>query len=138
MRLSWVLAVMLMFWSFMATSAAAQDQSSNPEELNRKYQDALAQLKAAQDRKNELNTENERLHVRVAELEKQLEEMKRQHATFAEQTFRLRSHYAAWESFLHRYPQLLIRWKVFLERNPLAAPSELPDWVDPRESLLPE
>src|SRR5262252_25046 len=57
--------------------ALAQDQNNNPEDINRKYQDALAQLKSAQDRKNELAAENEKLHARIADLEKQLDEQKR-------------------------------------------------------------
>jgi len=53
------------------TRSFAQDQpNNNPEELNRKYQDALAQLKSAQDRKNELAAENEKLNARIADLEK--------------------------------------------------------------------
>ena len=128
MRLSWALAIVLA----MSGWAAGQNASDNPEELNRKYQDALAQLKAAQDRKNELATENEKLTARIAELEKQNEELRRQAATFAEQTWKLRMHYAAWESFLkRRSPQLLEKWRVFLERDPLSAPSGLPDLSDP-------
>jgi peptidoglycan hydrolase CwlO-like protein len=129
MRLSWALAAMLA----MAGWAAAQNATDNPEELNRKYQDALAQLKAAQDRKNELATENEKLTARIAEMEKQNEEMKRQVAMHAEQTWKLRMHYAAWESFLKsRQPQLLEKWRVFLEREPLSAPSTLPEFADPK------
>jgi predicted RNase H-like nuclease (RuvC/YqgF family) len=111
--------------------ATAQDATSNPEELNRKYQDALAQLKSAQDRKNELANENEKLNAKVADLEKQLEELRRQSATWSEQTWRLRAHYAAWEAFLKRSPQMLEKWKLFLESDPLAAPSELPGITPP-------
>jgi peptidoglycan hydrolase CwlO-like protein len=133
MRWSWALALMLA----MSGSAAAQNATDNPEELNRKYQDALAQLKAAQDRKNELATENEKLAARIAELERQNEEMKREVATFAEQTWRLRMHYAAWESFLRRrQPQLLEKWKLFLERDPLTAPTTLPEIGDPSAASL--
>jgi chromosome segregation ATPase len=113
-----------------ASSAMAQDQL-NPEELNRKYQDALAQLRAAQDRRNELTVENEKLTARIAELEKQVTEAQRQAAALAEQSFLLRSHYAAWQAFLRRYPQLAARWKLFIESNPLAQPSDLPEWLDP-------
>jgi hypothetical protein len=131
-------AVTMTVLSVFPAPVAAQDQSNNPEELNRKYQDALAQLKSAQDRKNELAAENEKLKASVADLEKQLNEANRQAATFAEQTFRLRSHYAAWHAFLRRYPVLLEKWKLFIESDPLAVPSELPDMVDPQASLKPE
>jgi predicted nuclease with TOPRIM domain len=132
MRLSWVLAGVLA----MSGWASAQNANDNPEELNRKYQDALAQLKAAQDRKNELATENEKLTARIAELEKQNEELRRNSATFAEQTWKLRMHYAAWESFLRsRHPQLLAKWRVFLERDPLMAPATMPDELNPQSAL---
>jgi hypothetical protein len=128
MRLSWALSAMLA----MSGWAAAQNATDNPEELNRKYQDALAQLKAAQDRKNELATENEKLTARIAELEKQNEEMRRAAATFAEQTWKLRMHHAAWETFLRaRQPLLLEKWRVFLERDPLSAPVFYPDVPEP-------
>jgi chromosome segregation ATPase len=135
MRLSWALAALLA----MSGWAAAQNATDNPEELNRKYQDALAQLKAAQDRKNELATENEKLTGRIGELEKQNEELKRAAATFAEQTWKLRMHYAAWESFLRtRSPQLLEKWRVFLERDPLSAPAGFPEIAAPATSQAVE
>jgi hypothetical protein len=125
--------ICLTIWFFSAAAAnwsAAQDPSNNPDELNRKYQDALAQLKAAQDRKNELAIENEKMSARISELEKQLEESKRLSATFALQTFKLRSHYAAWEAFVKRYPTMSERWKLFLEADPLATPSQLPEMFE--------
>ena len=108
----------------------AQDGGNNPDELNRKYQDALTQLKAAQDRKNELATENEKLNAKVADLEKQLESAHREQAEFAQRTFQLRSHMAAWEAFARRYPKLLEQWKLFITADPLALPSQMPDWDD--------
>lgn len=123
-------AVVLVFCG----GARAQDQT-NPEDLNRKYQDALNQLKAAQDRKNELASENEQLKARLAELEAQSEAHQRSAADYARQTFFLRSQYAAWQSFLQRYPRLLSQWQVFLEGNALAAPAQLPDFIDPAPPL---
>jgi hypothetical protein len=120
-------AAVMLVWSGVAV---AQDQA-NPEELNRKYQDSLAQLKAAQDRKNELATENEQLKARITEMEKQLDEYKRSAADAARQTFLLRSQYAAWQSFLQRYPRLMSQWRVFLEGDVLSSPSTLPVFVDP-------
>jgi hypothetical protein len=112
----------------LTSGAGAQDQTT-PEDLNRKYQDALAQLKGAQDRKNELATENDQLKARIAELEKQAEEHHRAAAEYAQQTFFLRSHYAAWQTFIERYPQLGVRWRVFLQGD-LLAPDELPEMLD--------
>jgi predicted nuclease with TOPRIM domain len=116
----------------------AQDQSSNPEELNRKYQEALTQLKAAQDRKNELATENEQLTARIRVLEKQLEDAKREAATVADRTYQLRAQYSAWEVFLQRYPRLLSEWKQFVLRSPLSRPTEMPELADPMSPLSAE
>ncbi|HVT89912.1 MAG TPA: hypothetical protein VHD56_13745 [Tepidisphaeraceae bacterium] len=132
MRATWVAAIVfaLIGW------AGAQEQTTNPEEMNRKYQDALAQLKSAQDRKNELAGENEKLTARLAELQKQLDESRRQAATFAEQTFQLRSHKAAWDLFMRRYPALMERWKLFIQSYPLDIPAQSPDLVDPQNPLM--
>lgn len=131
----WVAGITLM----AASLASAQDQTTNtPEELNRKYQESLTQLKAAQDRKNELATENEKLTARIAELEKKLEDAKREASTFAEQTFHWRSQVAAWETFLNRYPLLSKKWKLFMEKSPLAAPTSLPDMGDLTAPLTAE
>jgi hypothetical protein len=67
------------------------------------------------------------LNARVADMEKQLDEMKRQVAAVSEQTWHLRMHYAAWEAFLKRHPQWLEKWRVFLERDPLSAPADMPE-----------
>jgi hypothetical protein len=126
----WVVAVV------MATAGLARAQEQlNPEELNRKYQDALTQLKAAQDRKNELATENERLTAKIAELEKQVDQSKRESATFAEQTFHLRMHYYAWQSFLKIHPAMMERWRIFLENSPLAFPQMPLEWLDPANPM---
>ena len=124
-----------------ATIALAQD-ANNPEQLKKLYDDALAQLKAAQDRKNELATQNEQLTAKVAELQKQLDqargemlELKRQDAENAEKSFYLRSHHAAWQTFIERYPELKSRWKQFLEKDVLAANNELPKLLDPEWPL---
>ena len=53
-------------------------------------------------------------------------------AEHAEQTFRLRSHYAAWQAFIQDYPDLQAKWKLFLGNEFLVAPKKLPDGVDPK------
>ena len=85
----------------------AQDGAS-PDAVKKMYQDALVQLKAAQDRKSELANEN-------AKLVEQIESFKRQAAGEAERTFFLRSRYAAWEEFMKQYPDLMERWKAWLK-----------------------
>ena len=118
-------------------SAAIQDGLTQ-EQLRKMYDDALVQLKASQDRKAELAGENEKLQARLAELEKQLADARGQIADHAERTFFLRSHHAAWQTFLARYPSLMARWKVFLEAGLLTAPNEPPQWMDPDWPLSAE
>jgi hypothetical protein len=111
--------------------ARAQDAASNnPDELKKSLADALNQLKAAQDRKNELATENEKLKQKIAEQEQQLTELHRDAAEHAARTWHLRSQAAAWEAFLQRYPNLLNRWKVFLATDPLNGVSAMPEFTD--------
>jgi septal ring factor EnvC (AmiA/AmiB activator) len=113
-------------------TARAQDAaaSNNPDELKKSLADALNQLKAAQDRKNELATENEKLKQKLAEQDAQMAELRRQTTEFAAKTWQFRSQLAAWEAFLQRYPNLLNRWKVFLASDPLSAPTTMPDFED--------
>jgi predicted nuclease with TOPRIM domain len=138
--LAW--AVMAVALSAGLTTLSLAQDTSNPEQLKKLYGDSLAQLKAAQDRKNELATQNEQLTAKVAELQKQLDqargemlELKRQDAENAEKSFYLRSHHAAWQTFIERYPELKVRWKEFLSRDVLAAGNELPKLVDPEWPL---
>src|SRR4029079_17013922 len=70
------------------------------------------------------------------EMSKQLEEARKQAAGYAEQTFYLRSHYAAWQNFVKRYPALRQRWIVFLEGNILEVPYDVSDLVDPSWPML--
>jgi chromosome segregation ATPase len=138
--LAWA-AVAVALSGGVTTFALAQD-AGNPEQLKKQYDDALAQLKAAQDRKNELATQNEQLTKKVAELQKQLDqargemlELKRQDAENAEKSFYLRSYHAAWQTFIDRYPGLKEKWKQFLDKDLLAAGNELPTLADPEWPL---
>jgi hypothetical protein len=117
---------------------AAAQENPNPEQMKKMYDDALVQLKAAQERKNQLAAENEKLAAEVAGLKKQveqmqgrMEELKRADAEHAEKTFFLRSHYAAWQAFIRRYPDLMTRWKVYIQADFPATPRALPEGVEP-------
>ena len=68
----------------------AQD-GLNSEQLKRMYDDAVVQLKNAQDRRNELAHENEKIRGRVAELEKQTTELQASLNKLADKTFQARS-----------------------------------------------
>ena len=136
--LAWAVTAVALTVGTIGTGFALAQDANNPEQLKKLYADALAQLKAAQDRKNELATQNEQLTAKVADLQKQLDaargemlELKRQDAENAEKSFYLRSHHAAWQTFVERYPELKARWKHFLEKDVLAASNDLPELMDP-------
>jgi hypothetical protein len=95
----------------------------------------LAQLKSAQDRRNELASENEKLTARIAELEQQLKDAQRREAMFDEQTWFYRAHYNAWKRFLRQQPVLLQKWRLFMERDPLTAPWTLPEYLESANPL---
>jgi septal ring factor EnvC (AmiA/AmiB activator) len=112
------------------------DEPVKPEQLKKAYDDALVQLKAAQDRKAELAKENEALSAKVEELKKQLadsqsqvESLKHDVSDNEERTFYLRSYHAAWQSFIRRYPEVMARWKLYLGDSILSVPQEMPDMV---------
>jgi septal ring factor EnvC (AmiA/AmiB activator) len=117
-------------------SASAQDPS-NPEELNRKYQEAVAQLKAAQDRKNELATENEKLTAEITQLRKQLADAKSEVVSVSDRTFQMRLEYYAFQEFLKRRG-LLREWKIFMDRAPLVFQLAVPEEIDTTSPLLPK
>jgi predicted nuclease with TOPRIM domain len=124
-----------------ATIAVAQD-APKPEQLKKMYDDALAQLKAAQDRKTELAQENEQLKAQLGELTKERDrlkgemvELKRNDAEMAERTFFLRSQYAAWQTFLSGHPEFKARWELFLDNSLLNPRASVPEIIDPQWPL---
>ena len=136
--LAWAMTAVALTIGTVGSGLVFAQDATNPEQVKKLYADALAQLKAAQDRKNELATQNEQLTAKVAELQKQLDqargdmlELRRQDAENAEKSFYLRSHHAAWQTFVGRYPELKARWKQFLEKDVLATGNDLPEFLDP-------
>ena len=108
-----------------------------PDQLKKMYDDALVQLKSAQDRKNELAKENEDLKAKAEEAGKdlavsqaQVQDLKREVADNAEKDFYLRAYHAAWENFLRRNPELLMRWKMFIQSDIMAS-QKSPELLDP-------
>lgn len=135
--LRWAVATLLA----VATVGSAQEVSK-PEELKRMYDEALGQLKAAQDRKNELAKENERLTAKVDELQKDLaaaqaeaQDLKKQVAENADKTFYLRSFHAAWEQFMRQHPEMMAPWRAFIEDGTLSGPETTPQLIDPHWPL---
>lgn len=126
-----ILAGAILLWA--GGLAYAQDEP-RPEQLRRMYDDALAQLKQAQDRKNELAAENERLNARLAEMQKQVDagklrvdEVNRESASYADKSFFLRSHYGAWREFIRRYPKIEAEWRAYLFGE---GPRVMPEYFD--------
>jgi septal ring factor EnvC (AmiA/AmiB activator) len=115
----------------LSTSFSFAQDTNNPEELKKSLADALNQLKAAQDRKNELAMENEKLKAKIADQQKEVDESRRIAAECSQKTWLLRSQFAAWETFLKRYPKLKAQWDVFLEADPLNGPTTLPAFSEP-------
>ena len=119
------------FLMVLILATAALADTSKPD-------DTLAQLKAAQDRKAELATENGKLLAQVAELQKQLQvqgaqldELKRQAAIIADRTFFLSSHYAAWTQFISANPAIKMQWELFLRMVVTGSTPQTPLFMDP-------
>ena len=114
---------------------AKADDEPKPEQLRQLLENTLSQLKSAQERKTQLAEENEQLKAKVVDLEKQLKdkssEIKRQADAIAERSFFLRSHYAAWQEFIRRYPKMQNRWRAFLELDLMTPEDDLRHYVDP-------
>jgi DNA repair ATPase RecN len=113
------------------------DDAPKPDVLQQMYKDTLAQLKTAQDRKNELAADNDKLTARISELEKQLADnqasidaLRRERADFSSRNFTLRAWYAAWQGFLSDDSDLRARWNVFLDHSLLTYPASLPEIDD--------
>lgn len=119
----------------MGCSLSWGQDAPTAEQLQQLYDDALVQLKAAQDRKNELSIENERLAAQLAELQSELDivrtknrQLERGAAEFSTRNWFLRSHYESWLNFVGKYPRLKAEWEQFLDAdvltfNPLSAPA---------------
>lgn len=116
---------------FTGSPTLALQDAPNAEQLRRMYEDALQQLRVAQDRKNELAQENERLSAKIVELERQVKRLSTLVEEFHERTLFLRSHHLAWRRFVARDPELLVRWRLFLERDADAVPGERIELFDP-------
>jgi septal ring factor EnvC (AmiA/AmiB activator) len=120
----WLIAAV----SILAAPAMADDKP-NPDQLKKAYDDTLIQLKAAQDSKNDLAKQNEKLTKQVEDLQKQLASnqqqitaLQRQVADNDQRTFELKSYQAAWRNFLRAHPEMLVRWRLFLGEDALALP----------------
>jgi chromosome segregation ATPase len=120
-----------------AAGTAVAEDKPNPDQLKKAYDDALVQLKAAQNSKNDLARANDKLAKQVEDLKKQLagaqgqiESLKRQVSDNEQKTFYLRAGQSAWHNFLKAHPELLARWKAFLADDALALPQDHSSLLD--------
>ena len=109
------------------------------DQLRRMYDDAVAQLKTAQDRRNELAREVEKLRGRITQLEdsqKELEKVKAATYALADETFQARSEHAAFHDFLTSNPSIRLQWRAYVgndlpgmlsSADPLGVDWPLPD-----------
>lgn len=121
----------------LGTGTASAEDKPNPDQLKKAYDDALVQLKAAQDSKNVLALENDKLVKQIEEMKKQLDgaqgqidDLRRQVSDNDQRTFYLRAYQGAWQNFLRAHPELLARWKAFLADDVLALPQDRPSLLD--------
>ena len=126
----WLLGLTVLLATGNTPSVRAQD-SANQEQLKKMYDDALQQLKAAQERKNQLAAEKEALTRQLEALKKDLaatnariEDLVKGDADHAEKTFFLRSHYMAWQQFAKLNPEAMAKWRVFIESDFLISPRD--------------
>jgi hypothetical protein len=134
------------FWSAalvlgLATAAIAQDVRQ-PADWKKMYDDASAQLRAAQDRKSELAADNAKLTAQVADLQRQLqtanqdaELLRRQADGLAQELLLVNAFYSTWGPFSD--PAASARsWQSLAGRSTAGLGDEYPPGADSRWPLL--
>jgi hypothetical protein len=139
MRWICVLVAAGMIASWVPRTLAQEGLSS--EQLRRMYDDAVVQLKTAQDRRNELARENDKLRSRITQLETVEKELEKEMAAAnarADKTFSARSERAAFQEFLAANPTIRIQWQTFMARGMPGMPGSRDllglDWPFPDKS----
>ena len=129
MRKTVLLAVVL----GLTCSVCVADDPPKPEVLQQMYKDTVAQLKDAQDRKNELAGQNDRLLVQIKQLQSdladrqaQIDALTQDRSELARRTLALRAWNAAWQVFIQSDMELRSQWNVFLEQALGSDSSQLP------------
>lgn len=113
-----------LLWGLVAVACTlaappTQAQNNDFDGLKRAYDDTLAQLRSAQDRKNELAIENEKLRAELASLKTQLTTdqqrlaiLQSQLDVLMERSYTARSTQAAFSSFLRGNPEARKLWEL--------------------------
>jgi septal ring factor EnvC (AmiA/AmiB activator) len=122
-----VQAALLALWLAAAASGQEVRKAADWEKM---YQDASAQLRAAQDRKSELSAENTRLSAKIAQLQQNLQAAQAEADSLAKQlqaldtqSAILRAFHAGWYAFLRIDPVVSFKWQRFWGNT-------LPSWAD--------
>jgi hypothetical protein len=127
--------LMLALVMALASTAFAQRDEQKAEDWKKMYQDASAQLRAAQNRKAELASENARLTAKIALLEKrnaELDQFRQQADNYSRQSSFLHAFYEDWESFIRRSPWISDQWTTYFgERAPVLSDGPQPVLWDP-------
>lgn len=138
MRRGYALLVTISFLASLSVCGLsfAEDGISN-EQLKRMYDDAVAQLKGAQDRRNDLARENQKLLQRITQLEKEVDAKVEEVHTIADRTFQARAEQEAYAKFLRTNPEIRARWEAYLKNNFVNVPESGDvldrDWPLPRK-----
>jgi hypothetical protein len=126
----------------LAAAAIAQDVRQ-PEDWKKMYEDASAQLRAAQDRKSELAADNAKLTAQVADLQRRLqtadldaELLRRQADGLARQLMLLNSFYSGWGPFSDAAWDPGASWQAQAGRSISGLRDEATPQNDPRWPLL--
>ncbi len=103
----------MMFAVGVCASLAVAQNSPSAEQLQKQLDETNAQLRAAQDRKNELALENQKLQKRLTDTEQQTQAVREELDTLEYRAYFLREHYAAWQEFLEVNPPVKAMWSAF-------------------------
>ncbi|MGA2231989.1 MAG: hypothetical protein ABSH22_13920 [Tepidisphaeraceae bacterium] len=125
----------------LAAAAFAQDVRQ-PADWKKMYDDASAQLRAAQDRKSELAADNAKLTAQVAELQRQLqtanqdaELLRRQADGLAQELLLINAFYSTWGPFSDPAAVSARSWQALAGRSSAALGDQYPG-ADSRWPLL--
>jgi hypothetical protein len=108
MRLRWAVATVLLCGGLVFGQGEPQP------DYKKMYDDAVVQMRQAQERKNDLADQLTDAKKQLAIDQAKLDEASRTAGDFARRTFFLRAHYAAWQEFIGHYPKVQHQWEIFL------------------------
>jgi hypothetical protein len=134
--MSWLrrgVALACIWCLFGGVVAVTAQDTPTPDALKNMYET----LKRDQDRISTLAHDNEQLQAKVKELQKDLAAAQADNTTLhrqisddAEKGYFLRGFHAMWEAFVARYPDVMARWRAFLDDDQFSGP-ETNSFLDP-------